>query len=274
MGQTTFENLKLTAETKGFTFNFGHSLAISGSIAIVGAYNANGIVDRAGAVYVTDDDLGTNSGSAYIVDIKTGQELVKLTASNSADNDQFGFAVSISGQLALVGSLQDDDFLTNTGSAYFFDIATGQQLVKRIDSEPGVGAALGRSVDLSGNIALAGATGLDGPLTDTGPAYIYRSNTNAPCPADLTGEGDFDFFDVSAFLAAFSQGCHNQTPPTPNLKSPTPVNFAEPSGKVHQFILTPTPNPQPPPTIPHARPNGTLQNTHQRAQARAAHRAP
>jgi hypothetical protein len=26
----------------------------------------------------------------------------------------------------------------------------------------------------------------------------------APCPADLTGEGDLNFLDVSAFLAAFA----------------------------------------------------------------------
>ena len=40
------------------------------------------------------------------------------------------------------------------------------------------------------------------PVVDVG-AYEYQP-VIAPCPADLTGDGTLNFFDISAFLSAFS----------------------------------------------------------------------
>ena len=38
----------------------------------------------------------------------------------------------------------------------------------------------------------------------SGYAVFIQDNCDASCPADFTGEGDLDFFDVSGFLAAFA----------------------------------------------------------------------
>jgi len=42
----------------------------------------------------------------------------KITASDGATSDQFGYSVAISGEYAVVGARLDDDNGTNSGSAY------------------------------------------------------------------------------------------------------------------------------------------------------------
>ena len=66
------------------------------------------------------DDAGFKSGSAYLFDATTGNQLAKLTASDAAPGDEFGFSVAISGNTAIVGASQDDDAGSNSGSAYLF----------------------------------------------------------------------------------------------------------------------------------------------------------
>jgi hypothetical protein len=82
------------------------SVSISGDYAI------------AGAAY--DDVNGSNSGSAYIFkcDGASWSQQVKLTASDGAAGDHFGWSVSISGDYAIVGAYGDD---SNKGSAYIFE---------------------------------------------------------------------------------------------------------------------------------------------------------
>ncbi|MFQ5655523.1 MAG: hypothetical protein ACE5GW_12435 [Planctomycetota bacterium] len=67
---------------------FGHSVSVSGDVAVVGA--------------PTDDDLGFASGSAIIYrrDPVTGAwyEEAQLLASTGAQSDRLGRSVSISGQ--------------------------------------------------------------------------------------------------------------------------------------------------------------------------------
>src|SRR4051812_1214999 len=78
---------------------FGWSVGLSGSIGLVGAFN---------------DDIGANGdqGSAYVfrsldTAIGTITQNVKLTASDGAANDNFGNAVSLSGNIGLVGAYGD-----------------------------------------------------------------------------------------------------------------------------------------------------------------------
>ena len=82
-------------------------MAISGNIAVVGA--------------IGDDDAASDSGSAYVFDTTTGNQLFKLTASDAALGDQFGFSVALSGATAIIGALGDDNPFDNTGSAYVFN---------------------------------------------------------------------------------------------------------------------------------------------------------
>lgn len=85
---------------------FGVSVAISGNVAIVGS--------------PSDDDRGDDSGSVYLFDVLTGDQIAKFTASDGAAGNKFGESVAISGDRFIVGSPFDDAGGLDAGSAYIF----------------------------------------------------------------------------------------------------------------------------------------------------------
>ncbi len=104
-GTACTEHGKLVASDGAYFDYFGWSVSISGDYAIVGAYS--------------DDSF---RGSAYVFG-RSGMNWVqqaKLTASDGAANDAFGWSVGISGDYAIVGAYGDDDKGSNSGSAYLF----------------------------------------------------------------------------------------------------------------------------------------------------------
>ena len=68
----------------------------------------------------SDDDNGNASGSAYVYVRSNGvwTEQQKLTASDGAVDDYFGYSVSIDGDMAVIGAWRDDDNGGDSGSAY------------------------------------------------------------------------------------------------------------------------------------------------------------
>ena len=131
--------------------------------------------------------LTNRQGSAYVfrnldTAIGTVNENAKLTASDGASSDHFGFSVSLSGTTGLVGASGDNlGSFANHGSAYVFrnlDTATGTifENAKLIASDGTGGEYLGEAVSLSGAIGLAGAYRDDvGANTDQGSAYVFRN---------------------------------------------------------------------------------------------------
>ena len=161
-GADLIETDKLTASDAAAGDYFGHSVAVSGNTAIVGANR--------------DDDAGTSSGSAHLFDVTTGDQLFKLTASDAARPDYFGNKVAVSGNTAIVGAATDDAG-TNSGAAYLFDVTTGNQLHKLTTSDAAERDSFGDSVDISGNIAIVGARYDDDGGRDSGSAYLFDVNT-------------------------------------------------------------------------------------------------
>jgi len=106
----------------------------------------------------------------------------KLTADDAAANDLFGSSVAISGNTALVGARRDDVGGSRSGSAYLFDITTGNQIAKLTADDAAEFDSFGGSVALSGNTALVGARWDDGAGSDSGSTYLY---TNIPEPSSL-----------------------------------------------------------------------------------------
>jgi len=156
-GQQLF---KLIASDAAMDDDFGISVAIHGTTAIVGA--------------ARDDDAGSTSGSAYLFDTTTGQQLFKLTASDAAADDFFGGSVAIFGTTAVVGAFGNDDAGDSSGSAYVFDTTTGQELFKLTASDAAELDQFGVSVAISGNTAIIGASG-DGGFA--GAAYLFDTTT-------------------------------------------------------------------------------------------------
>ncbi|NNF07009.1 MAG: T9SS type A sorting domain-containing protein, partial [Candidatus Eisenbacteria bacterium] len=154
---------KLTATDGAANDSFGRSVAISGNIAIVGAYQ--------------DDDGGSNSGSAYLFDVTTGNQLFKLTATDAAATDLFGYSSAISGNIAIVGAYLDDDDGSSSGSAYLFDATTGNQLFKLTSNDAAAVDIFGFSVGISGNVAIVGARTDDDGGSDSGSAYLFDATS-------------------------------------------------------------------------------------------------
>lgn len=157
------ELFKLTASDAASMDLFGRSVAISDTTAIVGA--------------PYDDDAGSFSGSAYLFDIKTGQEIFKLTASDAAPLDHFGTSVAISGTTAIVGAFGNDEAGSDSGSAYFFDTETGKQLFKLIASDTAENDRFGTSVAISGTTAIVGAVRNGHPDHFSGSTYLFDTET-------------------------------------------------------------------------------------------------
>ncbi|MCK5113789.1 MAG: FG-GAP repeat protein [Phycisphaerae bacterium] len=175
----TTETFKLTASDAAADDYFGSQLAISGNTAIVGAWG--------------NDDKGDMSGSAYLFNATTGEEITKLTASDAAKNDYFGLSVAISDNTAIVGAPYNDGAWSRTGSAYLFDTTTGNQIAKLTASDAVKLGDFGISVAISGNVAIVGAHGDDQAGSYSGSAYLFNATTGeeiAKLVASDMAEGD------------------------------------------------------------------------------------
>ena len=146
---------------------FGESVAVYDNTVIVGADG--------------DDDNGSNSGSAYLFDLTTGQELHKLVPTDGTFNDRFGISVSVSSSTALIGAYRDSGTQTLSGSAYTFDIHTGQQLQKFLPDPESDTIHFGLSVAINDEVIVIGASNADG-TSDQGPgeAYVFGPSAGQP----------------------------------------------------------------------------------------------
>ncbi|HXN32351.1 MAG TPA: FG-GAP repeat protein [Polyangiaceae bacterium] len=148
-GPTFGQQTSLPGSTDAF---FGYSVAIDGDTAVVGAWNDNG-----------------NKGAAYVF-VRTGttwSQQQELTAADGASGDQFGYAVAVSGNTALVGAVGR---AANQGYVYAFartgSAWTQQQELTAADGAPE--DCFGCTVAVRGGTALVGAPG---KLSGTGAAY-------------------------------------------------------------------------------------------------------
>ena len=165
-GSTWVEKQKLTAGDPMPGASFGNSVSVTGHVALIGA--------------MRDDDRGTDSGSAYLYrfDGSAWIESAKLTASDAAENDQFGCSVSVCGDIAAVGAKRDDDLGNLSGSAYIYQYDNGIWIEsEKIRASDGAAADLfGSTVHVHGHVVVVGAHLDDDAGLSSGSAYVYRFN--------------------------------------------------------------------------------------------------
>jgi hypothetical protein len=196
-GTTWSQQAKLTASDGAPEDAFGLSVAVAGDTAVVGAR-------------YDDTSAGTDAGSAYVF-VRSGTtwtEQAKLTASDGAAGDGFGFSVALAGNTAVVGAHFDDTSAgTDAGSAYVFvrSGTTWSQQAKLTASDGAAGDGFGWSVALSGDTAVVGAFTDDPPVGfDSGSAYVFvRSTTAWTEQAKLTASdgATSDMFGISVAVA-------------------------------------------------------------------------
>jgi FG-GAP repeat len=168
---------------------FGISVALDGSVL------------AAGSPFDNDPVYGTSVGSAYIFDASTGQQVHKIIPSNPDDFLSFGRSVALQngGSVNSMLAVGATGYLTNgnnrIGAAYVFNASSATQIVTLLPSVGIQNSFFGRAVTMSSNSISVGAYG-----DDNGSAYIFDVTG---CEADLTGDGELNFFDVSVFLAYF-----------------------------------------------------------------------
>ncbi|MCH8315826.1 MAG: FG-GAP repeat protein [Planctomycetes bacterium] len=162
---------------------FGWSVSLDGDVALIGAY-----ADEVGPLF--------GAGSAYVFRFNGSQwvQEQKLTASDPASEDFFGWSVSLHGDLALIGAILDDDYANGSGSSYIFTF-DGKQWSEaaklRYEAVQGV-HAFGVSVATDGEHAIVGAnfTTVD-EQAEAGAAYIYGGL------GDCNENGELDLCDIA-----------------------------------------------------------------------------
>jgi len=148
---------KITASDGAANDYFGWSVAVGSGSIVVGAYG--------------DDDNGTTSGSAYVFDLD-GNQITKITASDGAGGDKFGYSVAVGSGKIVVGAYDNDVNGINSGSAYIFDL-DGNQLVKKTASDAAAGDLFGISVAVGSGRIVVGASFNDDNGSNSGSAYIF-----------------------------------------------------------------------------------------------------
>jgi cyclophilin family peptidyl-prolyl cis-trans isomerase len=181
---------------------FGWSVSINGEYAIIGA--------------IGDAPYDVYSGSAYIykyewyIDGTYWTQQAKLTASDGAKSDNFGYSVAIDGYYAIVGAYKNDDNGTDSGSAYIFapnkiDPNNWDQVAKLTASDAAAGDYFGCSVAIGGGHALVGAYQNDDNGSSSGSAYIFERseinpgnwNQTAKLTASDANAGDYFGYSVA-----------------------------------------------------------------------------
>jgi hypothetical protein len=160
-GSNWTQEQKLLASDGAASDNFGRSVSVSGDTVIVGAECEN--------------DKGDDSGSAYIFRYNGSSwgEEAKLTASDGATGDGFGFSVVIKEDTAIVGAYGDESY---TGAAYVFrfDGSNWIQEQKLLASDGAVYDRFGYSLAIDDNTAVVGAYLDDDNGGGSGAAYVFR----------------------------------------------------------------------------------------------------
>ena len=148
------------------TDTFGYSVAVSGTVAVVGANR-----DSPGGV--------AQAGSAYVFDTATGSLIATLNNPDPTTNDYFDFRVAVSGTTAVVGTNSDDPGgIGDAGTAYVFNTATGSLIATLNNPDPAASDHFGYSVAV---------------LLPPAERLVYRASKQTVCrptPATLPPRSD------------------------------------------------------------------------------------
>ena len=150
---------RLVASDADWNDRFGAELAVDGSRLVVSARGKD-VRDRedAGALYVFDYD-----GNQW-------QESARLVAAQPTAELRLGWSLGLRGDLIVAGTPSDDEAGPGTGAMILFHLTReGWRQASKLTSRAARAIDfMGTTAALSGDLLVAGATGVDGSL---GPSY-------------------------------------------------------------------------------------------------------
>jgi hypothetical protein len=187
-GVTWTQQAKLVAPDGAVADFFGASVAIHGDTALVGAFGVDVTpFGSEGAAYVYE-----RIGSTWLLQ-------AKLLPNDSRQWDKFGIAVSIFGDVALIGAPAGGlGERGPPGQAYVF-VRQGASWAQEATLRPNDstnGDLFGGAVSVSGGAALVGATAANSAgIRDRGSAYVFRRGTDGWLQEGQLISDDWSFGD-------------------------------------------------------------------------------
>jgi Tol biopolymer transport system component len=225
--------VKITASDGESNDEFGYSVAVGHSKIVVGALQDDDNGFYAGAVYVYDldgsnevkitpsdgssldyfggsvavgnskivvgsrgdNDNGSDSGSVYVYDLDGSNE-VKITASDGASSDYFGYSVVVGDSKIVVGAPYDDDNGSQSGSVYVYNL-DGSNEVKITASDGSSNDYFGRAVAVGDSKVVVGAYWDADNGSDSGSVYVYDLDGSNEVKITASDGYEDDRFGVS-----------------------------------------------------------------------------
>ncbi|MEW6741214.1 MAG: FG-GAP repeat protein [Planctomycetota bacterium] len=162
-GHLWIEEQRLVASDGLPLDEFGHALAIDGNLIVVGARlgDSPGTPDTGAAYFFRHD------GTAWVEEAKV---------SDGVAGGEFGYAVDLQGDVALVGARLDDGPVTGSGAAYVYRNLAGSWTLeqKLLASDGDTLDCFGAATALDGNLAVVGAYLETNTVNAGGAVYVYR----------------------------------------------------------------------------------------------------
>ena len=166
-GLTYVPEAKLVAPDATNGAEFGRAVAIQGNMVIVGARFAQveGF-SQAGAAYV----FRKYGGSWHLEE--------KITSPTPADEDNFGRALAVHGDLLVITARKEAINEEDVGAAYVYYYRDGKWMneAKLTASDASAGAYFGQSVTARGDLIAIGARNAD--PKGAGAVYLFRQSGN------------------------------------------------------------------------------------------------
>ena len=214
--------------------HFGSKVAMSGDgnvIAIAAPDIDVGGVVNCGAVYIYN-----RSGSTFL--FKT-----KLTASDKAPDDNFGFSLKLNetGTVLIVGSPNNDaSGINNAGAAYIFKQTSGtwSQVSKLIASDLASASYFGTAVAINaaGTVVFIGAPGNNSNgQVGSGTVYVFAANPNWTQTYKLFAANTYAAAEFGGAISLNASGTVAAIA-APNQR----VGMSDGSGAVYIFTFTTT----------------------------------
>ncbi|KAJ5077955.1 hypothetical protein M0811_05212 [Anaeramoeba ignava] len=195
---TNWNQLSILIASDGQPYdNFGYSVGISGSNAIIGAFFASvNNQSQQGKAYIFG-----NNGSSW-------NQLSILTANDGQSGDQFGWSVSISGNYSIIGAPYASVGNNSAqGKAYIFgnNGSSWNQASILTASDGAYSDNFGYSVGISNSFGIVGSPKVVYPnTTNHGKGYIFNNNGTTWNQQQIlvpTGVDNFSSFGVSCAIS-------------------------------------------------------------------------
>ncbi len=163
------QNQKLTAYDATDQDYYGRSVSLSGDYCLIGCYHS--------------DVATSDEGAAYLYHWDSGWSLQqKLYAGDGMASDYFGYAVSLSGDIAAITAHQADPITDDEGSVYIFQRSgsTWNQMQKLTADDGLPNDNFGRAISIDGTSILIGVPYCDDLGVTSGAAYIFEPGNTTP----------------------------------------------------------------------------------------------